>query len=209
MITRKNNRPYSARKRDFEIIGNFSGTSRRGRCAPDGSFNLCAHEKTNITILIATQIAGDSHAPDNSALSSFSRFLLSLLPVHFRVHTRCAHRAAILPENRDAKIRRIQLYPCNSFERAENICFEVIYGGKGYAPPDTNNLFHRDGARTERGGGEGREGVKARGEDQREGEGVREKREEKRVNFTTRKMRVYRPVVRKGRRGESARSEAR
>lgn len=41
-----------------------------------------------------------------------------------------------------------------------------------------------------------------------DGEEGERKREEKRVNFTTRKMRVYRPVVRKGR-GESARSEAR
>lgn len=41
-----------------------------------------------------------------------------------------------------------------------------------------------------------REGTRAR-------EQIERRREEKRVNFTTRKMRVYRPVVRKGR-GESA-----
>lgn len=61
----------------------------------------------------------------------------------------------------------------------ENICFEAICSGKGYAPSDMNNLFHRDRLRVrwERG------------------------REEKRVNFTTRKMRIYRPFARKGRGG--------
>jgi len=43
----------------------------------------------------------------------------------------------------------------------------------------------------------------------REGEGYGERkrggREEKRVNFTTRKMRVYRPVMRKGRVPEAKR----
>lgn len=64
-----------------------------------------------------------------------------------------------------------------------NICFEVICSGKGYAPPDMNNLFHRD---------------RRMGRKEREREGERG-RVKKRVNFTTRKMRVYWPVVRKGR----------
>lgn len=71
-----------------------------------------------------------------------------------------------------------------------NICFEVICSGKGYAPPDMNNLSRRD----------------RRMEGRREWEGESE-RAKKRVNFTTRKMRVYWPVVSKGRAPEAKRAE--